>query len=108
MDASHAELMLALEAIQLPFGQEYIKQIAGVEVERGRFDLQGQVKAMRDAGYGSNGSLRLGDFRAVIPDLYELEFELAELQVNGIALATEPLSLSIDSIALAEPNLAMS
>ncbi len=107
MDASHTELQLSLEDIALPLGQEYLQQMAGVEIERGRFNLDGEVKRLESVGYSFTGSLALAEFRALMPEMYQLEFELSDLQVNEIALQTEPLSLSIAAVDVAEPNIVM-
>lgn len=107
MDASYTELQLSLEDIALPLGQEYLQQIAGVAIERGRFDMEGQLKRVETGGYSFTGALSLANFRALMPELSELEFELSGLQVNEIALQTEPLALSVGAIEVAEPNIVM-
>lgn len=86
--------------------QPYISEYAGLVITSGRFNTRGDLNLKIPAGASPelafSGQASLVDFKSVDTDQNADFFNFRSLFLNGLKLATPPLSLSIDEVALTD------
>jgi uncharacterized protein involved in outer membrane biogenesis len=86
--------------------QPYVSEYVGLVITSGHFNTQGDLNLKIPAGASPelafSGQASLVDFKSVDTDRNADFFNFRSIFLNGLQLATPPLSLSIDEVALTD------
>ncbi|WP_269524847.1 DUF748 domain-containing protein [Coraliomargarita parva] len=103
-DLSVAAIDVRLETMPLALGDAYARNYADGSITSGQLFFDGALSISAESGRKVTGDARVAGFAASVGEGSQLDAAFESLNLDGIKLLADPLSLTVEKIQLIQPH----